>query len=135
MIAVDTSILLSIFKGEQDGSAWLSKLQAAAPANRLIVCPVVVSEIRAYFKKDVDCQNTLAALGITMSPFSEQSALLAGSIFGKYRQNGGPRKTILPDFLVAAHASKQASLFASTDRGYFRTYFPKLRLLSLCSHR
>jgi predicted nucleic acid-binding protein len=95
------------------------------------VCPVVVAEIRASFKKESNCQNALSALGISMDPFTEESALLAGSIFSKYFKKGGPRKTILPDFLVAAHASKQASMLATTDRGYFRAYFPKLRLMSL----
>lgn len=37
---------------------------------------------------------------------------------------------ILPDFLVAAHASVQADALATEDRGYLRTYFPGVRILS-----
>jgi predicted nucleic acid-binding protein len=37
---------------------------------------------------------------------------------------------LIPDFLIAAHASVQADRLAALDRGYLRTYFPDLRILS-----
>lgn len=39
MIAVDTSVLLSIFKGEEDGIAWDSLLRAAGQTEGLGVAP------------------------------------------------------------------------------------------------
>ncbi len=57
------------------------------------------------------------------------SEVLAGKIFRAYRRAGGPRKTILADFLVAAHAATQADSLATEDRGYMRSYFPSIRLL------
>ncbi len=56
--------------------------------------------------------------------------MLAGKIFRDYRKEGGPRTTILPDFLVAAHAAIQADSLATEDRGYLRAYFPAIQLLS-----
>jgi hypothetical protein len=47
----------------------------------------------------------------------------------RYRRNGGPRLNLIPDFLIAAHASVQADRLAALDRGYIRTYFPSLALL------
>jgi predicted nucleic acid-binding protein len=73
----------------------------------------------------------LRELDIRHDELTEDSSLLAGRIFRLYRSQGGPRKTILPDFLVAAHASVQAESLATEDRGFLRTYFPDIRLLTL----
>jgi predicted nucleic acid-binding protein len=43
MLAVDTSVLLAIFKGEAAGEAWLGCLQDAAEKTALGVSSVVLS--------------------------------------------------------------------------------------------
>lgn len=129
-LAVDTSALLSIFKGEERGKLWLQFLQERAAVGPLLVSSIVVAEIRSFFPSDQACQKALEALDLQHSSLEEPGALLAGSIFRAYRKAGGPRATILPDFLVAAHAATQASHLATDDRGYLRTYFPKLRIVS-----
>jgi len=129
-VAVDTSVLLAIFKGEPKGELWLECLQAAAEAASLLVSSVVLGEIRSFFPSDDACRNALKKLDVRHSPFTEEASLLAGKIFRTYRNEGGPRKTILPDFLVAAHAATQADSLATEDRGYLRTYFPAIRLLT-----
>lgn len=69
-------------------------------------------------------------LHISYDPIEPDAAYLAGKIFLAYRANGGPRVHLLPDFLIAAHASVQADRLAALDRGYLRTYFPDLPRLS-----
>ncbi|MGH2396004.1 MAG: hypothetical protein ACRDFW_03235 [bacterium] len=54
---------------------------------------------------------------------------LAGHAFKVYRQAGGPREHMIPDFLIATHAQMQADRLAVNDRGYIRRYFPDLSLL------
>ena len=130
MLAVDTSVLLSIFKGETDGAAWLVRLQSEAVSHPLVACAVIWAEVRAFFRDDPSCLQALAALGIRLSADDESTALLAGSIYRSYKRKGGTRTTLVPDFLVAAHAATHAAALATSDRGYLRTYFPKLKLIT-----
>jgi predicted nucleic acid-binding protein len=130
-VAIDTSVLLAIFKGEAEGVLWLEKLQQLAETTALRLSSVALAEVRSFFGSDEACMAALAPLQIQFSELEEEAALLAGAVFRKYRQAGGPRTTILPDFLVAAHAAKQADALATSDRGYLRTYFPEIRLVSV----
>lgn len=129
-VAVDTSVLLAIFKGEPKGELWLNSLHSAAETGALLVSSVVCAEIRSFFPSDDTCRKALRNLDLRHSALTEEASLLAGKIFRIYRNEGGPRKTILPDFLVAAHAATQAEWLATEDRGYLRPYFPALRLLT-----
>ena len=130
-VAVDTSVLLAIFKGETRGELWLARLQSSAEAASLLLSSVALAEVRSFFPTDDACLNALRELGLRHSPLSETASLLAGKIFRTYRREGGPRTTILPDFLVAAHAATQADSLATEDRGYLRRYFPTVRMLKV----
>jgi predicted nucleic acid-binding protein len=129
-VAVDTSVLLAIFKGEPKGERWLECLQSASEAAALLLSSVAYAEVRSFFPSDEGCRKALRDLGVRHSSLTEEASLLAGKIFRNYRSQGGPRKTILPDFLIAAHAATQADSLATEDRGYLRVYFPAIRLLT-----
>jgi predicted nucleic acid-binding protein len=130
-VAVDTSVLLAIFKGETRGELWLACLESASEAASLLLSSIVLAEVRSFFPSDNACLEALRDLGLRHSPLTENASLLAGKMFRAYRREGGPRTTILPDFLVAAHAATQARSLATEDRGYLRRYFPTVRLLSV----
>lgn len=129
-VAVDTSVLLAIFKGESQGEQWLECLQSTAETASLLVSSVVLAEVRSFFPTDEACRNALRDLGVRHSSLTENAAFLAGKTFRAYRREGGPRTTILPDFLIAAHAATEADSLATEDRGYLRRYFPSVRLVS-----
>lgn len=129
-LAVDTSAILAVLKAESDGASWLECLHSAAEVATLVISSVTLAEVRSFFRADDVCRHKLRELHLRHDAVSERAALLAGEIFQRYRDEGGPRKTILPDFLVAAHAAVEADALATTDRGYLRRYFPAIRLVT-----
>lgn len=66
---------------------------------------------------------------VTYVPIEIDAALTAGALWGEYRKRGGRRTRMIPDFLIGAHAATQAERLITRDRGFYRDYFHKLRLL------
>jgi len=130
-VAIDTSVLLAILRGEPKGEKWLERLQTASESATLLLSSIAYAEVRSFFPSDEACRAALGSFDLRHSSLTEESALLGGKIFRAYCKEGGPRKTILPDFLIAAHAVVQADALATEDRGYLRLYFPAIRLLSV----
>jgi predicted nucleic acid-binding protein len=128
-LAIDSSVLLAIFKAEPGAEKWLDALVQARRRGPLVICEVVYAELAPAFAERDELETQLSHLGARLEPIGERAAWLAGTIFKVYRLDGGPRKHLIPDFLVAAHAKVQADQLAATDRGYLRRYFPDLQML------
>lgn len=129
--AVDASVLLAIFNGEPDSRAWVNCLIGARREGRLVICDVAYAELAPAFAAEPDLRGALGKLGITLEAMTSASAWKAGICYRAYRDAGGPREHLIPDFLIAAHAMMQADRLAATDRGYLRTYFADLPLLTV----
>jgi predicted nucleic acid-binding protein len=128
--AIDSSALWSIFKGESDARAWVTLLAALRRESSLLVCDVVFAEVAPLFAGIGDLVSRLESLGIEYDAIAPASAFAAGEVFRCYRREGGPRRYLIPDFLIGAHALHQAGCLAARDRGYLRRYFPELRVLT-----
>lgn len=127
--AVDTSVLIAIAKAESDARKWTNRLVEAQNEGDLVICDVVAAEYFAILMDQEKFHESLSRLGIVFKPTSLESAQLAGRLFREYRRQGGPREHLIPDFLVGAHAQIQANRIAAIDRGYLRSYFPRLKIL------
>ena len=127
--AIDTSVLLAIRGKEPGYESWEAALRQAAEQGSLWICPVVFAEMSPGSNSPSQLLKQFEALAIGYDDISTAAAHLAGCIHWKYRQEGGPRTHLVPDFLIAAHAEVQCDRLAAIDRGYLRRYFPRLKLL------
>jgi hypothetical protein len=127
--AVDSSVILAVFNDDPEARAWLSCLIRARREGQLVICEVVYAELSPAFAAEADLEVALSKLGISFDSISPRTAWKAGETFRAYRDGGGPRKHLIPDFLVAAHAQVQSDRLAAIDRGYLRRYFPDLPIL------
>jgi len=108
----------------------LSALRAASETGRLIVCPVVWAEMRAFFKDAERMQRSFIDAQIQFDPFDQQCADVAGQHWSEYRRRGGARTRLIADFLIGAHAHVRGGRLLTRDRGFYRRYFSDLQILN-----
>ena len=128
--AVDSSVLFDLVKGAPGAAAAQTALEAALAQGSLCVCAVVVAELGRYFSSEQDLREFLQACQIDHDPLTMDVALEAARIMRGYAKNKGPRERTAPDFLIGAHAIKQADALLTTDAGFFRHYFEGLRVVA-----
>ena len=129
--SLDTNVLLDIYLTRSPFHSQSSeRVRDARNAGQLVACHVVYAEIVPQFPDRNVLEAFLSNLGILVSPFSNTVSWEAGRRFQQYREAGGGRQRILPDFLIGAHAVIEADALLTRDRGFFATYFPELRAIS-----
>jgi predicted nucleic acid-binding protein len=121
--AIDTNVLLDLW-GADPVFCEPSKaaLMRADIQGSLLVSDIVYAELAGRFASQADLDIELVAT-------PRIAAFQAGLARERYLRAGGKRVRILPDFLVAAHAAHVADRLLTRDDGFYRAYFPKLKIL------
>lgn len=131
MTLVDTNVLLDLVTDHPEWSDWsLARLEEAALAGPILINGVIYAETSIRYSRIEDLDAMLAEARIELAPVPRSALFLAGKAFQRYRIAGGARTGLLPDFFVGAHASIEGWPLLTRDTGRYRTYFPKLRLIS-----
>ena len=129
MILVDTNVLLDIYKADAIWMPWsIQQLRSAKPG-QLAINMVVYAELSAYPTEHKLLDKFLVTLSIEVLDLTRPAALLAGQAFRQYRQSGGTKTGVLPDFFIGAHAEAEKFKLLTRDAGRYKTYFPKIKLI------
>ncbi len=128
-VLIDTNILVDMLDERSPWTGWSTRAVAMAGATRtLIINPIIYAEVSVGYD-DADL------LDLILSPFEREdipwpSAYLAGKAFLRYRRAGGLRSSPLPDFFIGAHAQEKGYAVMTRDAARYRTYFPRVQLIT-----
>jgi predicted nucleic acid-binding protein len=151
--AIDTNVLLDLL-GPDPASAHTARqaIAMATGTGAVVICPIVYAELAAGFGRQDDLDRFLRDLRLQLEDFSAAALARAGEAWRIYARRRGQRvqcprcgsrfdlpcpschvpiawrQHVIPDFLIGGHAVTQANYLITRDPGYYRTYFPQLRL-------
>jgi len=130
-ILVDSNVILDVVTEDPKWYEWSAgQLERLAESHTLVINPIIYSEVSIGFDRIEDLDQTLPPDFFRRDPLSWEAGFLAGKCFIKYRRSGGKRCSPLPDFYIGAHAAISGIALLTRDTKRYRTYFPKLALIS-----
>ena len=128
--AVDTNVLLDVFASDPVfGPASRRGLEQAVQNGGIVACEVVWAEVAAWFSSTAKLDHAMDELRVRFVPLDAAVAAHAGRTWRAYLRNGGKRRRILADFLIAAHATTNADRLLTRDQGFYRKHFAGLTVL------
>ena len=127
---VDTNIALHLLDDRHPDSEQVTLAFALLSGTRdPVVNEIIFAETSLSFVSPEAVHAQFRALGIVIDRLTLPECHHAGAAFRKYRRRGGPRQTILPDFLIGAQAAVRGWPILTRDPKRFSSYFPEVEII------
>lgn len=128
---IDTNVIVDIFRPDPLWTPWSSRtLHRCEREGALCINAIIYAELAAGFERIEDLDDVLPEAEWVRLPLPWPAGFLAGRAFGDYRRRGGVRSAPLPDFYIGAHAAVDGLVLVTRDAARYRTYFPRLPIIS-----
>ena len=130
MLFVDSNVILDVITADPHWAAWsATQLAQALDAGPVLINAIVYAEI-AFASDAIEAVDALLPQHLySYRPIPREASFLAAMAHADYRQRGGQRSMILPDFLIGAHALLESTGLLTRDGRRYRQAFPGLSLI------
>ena len=129
MILVDTNVLVDVIHQDPIWLDWSLRELIKAQNQPILTNYVVYAELHTHNTAGPHIDAFLQKLGVQVLDLSRPAAQLAALAFRSYRQRGGTKTGVLPDFFIGAHAQAEGFQLLTRDAGRYRRYFPGIDLI------
>jgi predicted nucleic acid-binding protein len=128
---VDSNVLIDVLTGRSAWTAWSeAALSESMERGAAMVNQVIYAEVSVGFLGPEECEWSMQARGIELTPLPWSASFLAGRALVEYRRRGGARRSPLPDFFIGAHAAVSRLRILTRDPSRYRSYFPTVELIA-----
>jgi predicted nucleic acid-binding protein len=128
---VDSNVLIDVWTDDPQWYDWsLTRLNEAGRSGPLLINDIIYAEASIRFHSIDEFDAALAEAGVTVTAIPRMALFLAGKAFAQYRNAGGTRTGVLPDFFIGAHADLERLPLLTRDVPRYRHYFPTVELIA-----
>ena len=130
-VLVDSNVLIDVLGQDPIWERWSANaLRHASDGAPLVINPIVYGEISLGYDTIEALNAALDVHQMRREPIPWAAAFLAGRAYRAYRERGGTRTSLLPDFYIGAHAAVAGYRLLTRDPARYRTSFPRLELIA-----
>ena len=129
-VLIDTNVIVDLLKADPDWMPWsANQLALARQQMPLRINIVVYAELCSHRQTQSQIDDFLRDADIQIPAISTTAALAAAKAFLQYRQRGGGKTGVLPDFFIGAQAQAEGWTLLTRDAARYKTYFPDIKLI------
>lgn len=134
-ILVDTNVLSDVIEADPNWAQWsAAQLQRNSAMHTLSINPVIYAELSLLFEQHSTLDHYLKQMRIEVIAIERPALFAAARAFKTYRQQGGNKRSPLPDFFIGAQAQFEQWPLLTRDVKRYRSYFPGVQLISPDQH-
>ena len=132
---IDTNVLLDVLEVRLGRFEWAVKqLENLAEKGDLVFNQIIYGEASVPYATSAAFERILTNPWLKREDLPWDAAFYAGKAYLAYRQRGGGKANVLPDFLIGAHALAKGHSVLTRDPARFRTYFPSVTVIAPDTH-
>lgn len=130
-VIVDSNVLIDIATADPVWGPWSrDRLSEIADQYLVVINPVIYAEVSVSYDSIDQLNAFLSAAAVVRQDIPFDAAFLAGKAFASYRKRTPDRQSLLPDFLIGAHAAVSGYAVMTRDDRRYRGYFPMVKLIT-----
>ena len=131
MVLVDSNVLIDVLSDDPDWADWSqARLLEVFAEEALAINPIIYAEIGAAYRTAKALERALDPWPLTRLPLPYEASWLASRAYLRFRKRGGGKIAPLPGFYIGAQAQIEKLTLLTRDAARYRTYFPKVTLIS-----
>jgi predicted nucleic acid-binding protein len=128
---IDSNVILDVVLRDPIWFEWSSeKMSQLSEDQNFIINSIIYSEVSVGYQRIEEVEELFTSSYFLREAIPWEACFLAGKCFLQYRKSGGTRTSPLPDFFIGSHASIRNYPLLTRDAARYRTYFPKLQLIT-----
>ncbi len=131
MILVDSNIIFDLLDNDPQWCLWSgAQIQRCVQLDKIAINAMIYAELSPRYRSEAKVDKLLKELMLDFVEIPRSAAFLAGKAHLLYRQRGGAKTSVLPDFFIGAHATVLGCPILTRDTRRYAAYFPTVPLIA-----